>query len=344
MRMRFFILLLTLMLMLLLPCGCTDQKAGKASDEELGALAAVAGVPATDFLDVTGEALTKERAEKFPAVSFVLRTESGLYGFISKPIAYNGPVELALVIDGASGECLGVRILKHSETDHYVRDMESSWFTDRFAGKSAAGYLQLVRLEAKSESDIVCITGATVTTEGVINGVNAAFGLFQEYVRQEEAPAVPYMVRFEPAAAGEPVETGSLAIRAYGVVLHEITLEEIKELPSVRRRMSIRSSSGTTSHSFRGTLLANVLELADPSIAEGYKWLRTVGVDDYMSDISMEEVQMENNVFLMHEDNGEPLLRKNGEPGAMRIVVIDDMFGQRFTNYVLEVVLEGGAE
>ncbi|MCL1982199.1 MAG: molybdopterin-dependent oxidoreductase, partial [Clostridiales bacterium] len=142
---------------------------------------------------------------------------------------------------------------------------------------------------------------------------------------------------------GEPVETGSLAIRAYGVVLHEITLEEIKELPSVRRTMSIRSSSGTTSHSFRGTLLANVLELADPSIAEDYKWLRTVGVDDYMSDITMEEVQMENNVFLMYEDNGEPLPRKNGEPGAMRIVVIDDMFGQRFTNYVLEVVLEGGS-
>jgi len=34
------------------------------------------------------------------------------------------------------------------------------------------------------------------------------------------------------------------------------------------------------------------------------------------------------------------LLRRNGEPGAMRIVVIDDFFGQRFTNYLLEIVLE----
>jgi len=30
----------------------------------------------------------------------------------------------------------------------------------------------------------------------------------------------------------------------------------------------------------------------------------------------------------------------NGEPGALRIVVLNDVFGQRFTNYLLEIVLE----
>ena len=314
------------------PVGCTD--------DEMQAMASIAGVAAGDFQDVSDEALSKERSEKFPAVSAVARTESGLYGFICKPIAYNGPVELAIVIDGDSGKTLGVRILKHKETEHFVRDMENSWFTERFSDKNATRYLQLVRLEAKNDNDIVCITGATVTTEGIVNGVNAAFGLFSEYIWHEEAPAVPHMVRFEPGRGDGPVETGSLAIRAYGVILHEIALEEIKELPSVRRTMSIHSTAGVTQHSFRGTLLSNVIELADPAIKDNYKWLRAVGVDDYISDITMDEVQMENNVFLMYEDNDEPLPKKNGEPGAMRLVVLDDMFGQRFTNYVLEIILE----
>jgi hypothetical protein len=57
----------------------------------------------------------------------------------------------------------------------------------------------------------------------------------------------------------------------------------------------------------------------------------------------MDEVRAENNVFIMYEDNDEPLLKRNGEPGAMRIVVINDIFGQRFTNYLLEIVLESEA-
>lgn len=102
-------------------------------------------------------------------------------------------------------------------------------------------------------------------------------------------------------------------------------------MPSVKRTMSIHSTSGTTKHSFRGTLLSNVI---------AYEWVQPIGVDDYMSDISMEEVMADNCVYVMYEDNGEPLQTKTGEPGAMRVVVLDDVFGQRFTNYLIELVLE----
>jgi hypothetical protein len=54
----------------------------------------------------------------------------------------------------------------------------------------------------------------------------------------------------------------------------------------------------------------------------------------------MDEVLAENAVYLMYEDNGKPLLTKDGKPGAMRVVVLDDVFGQRFTNYMIEIVLE----
>jgi len=309
------------------------------TEAEGAAIMGISAVAFQDFDDISAEVLTKERSAKFPAVAKAHKS-GDLYAFIVKPIAYNGPVTLALVIDGSTGENLGVRIVEHTETPHYVRDMESPWFTGRFSGKSALEYLRLVRLNARAENEIVAITGATVTTEGIINGVNAAFGAYQEFVLGETAAAVPYMVRFEPGEGGGPAETGSLAFRAYGSILAEISLDEIRALPSVKRTMSIHSTAGVTRHSFRGAMLSDVMSLIGPELAEEYDWALAVGVDDYISGIGMDEVMAENNVFVMYEDNDEPLLKKNGEPGGMRVVVLDDVFGQRFTNYLLEIVLE----
>jgi len=309
------------------------------TEAEGAAITGICSADYRDFNDITAEVMTKDRSAKFPAVAKVYKN-GDLYAFIVKPIAYNGPVTIALIIDGGSGESLGMRIVEHTETPHYVRDMESPWFTGRFAGKSVFEYLKLTRLKTRAENEIVAITGATVTTEGIINGVNSAFGVYQECISGVSAADVPYMVRFEPGEGDGPVETESLVIRAYGVVLSEISLSEIRALPSVKRTMSIHSTTGVTQHSFRGTLLSNIMDLADPGLMEGYNWVLAVGVDDYISGIGEEDISAENNVFVMYEDNDEPLPKKNGEPGGMRIVVLDDVFGQRFTNYLLEIVLE----
>ena len=323
------------------------QEDTKLTEAEGVAITGICGVDSREFGDISAEVMTKERSAKFPAVEKVYNN-GNLYAFITKPIAYNGPVVLALVIDGGSGESVGMRIVEHKETPHYVRDMENSWFTDRFAGKSIHEYLEAARpkiyhkgeVVAVPANEIMAITGATVTTEGIVNGVNAAFGVYQEYVLGTSAADVPYMVRFEPGAGDGPVETGSLSIRAYGQILAEISLDEIRALPSVRRTMSIHSTAGVTQHSFRGTLLSNVLSLVDPGLMEDYNWALAIGVDDFISGIGMDEILAENNVFVMYEDNDEPLPKKNGEPGGMRIVVLDDVFGQRFTNYMIEIVLE----
>ena len=312
------------------------------TEDEAAAIRSITGVDAAGFEDMTSSALAGGVASKFPAVDKVYRFQK-LYAFIVKPVAYNGPITLAVVIDVDSDECVGMRIVEHVETKHYVRDMESAWFIGRFAQKSALGYLKLVRQQARDENEIVAITGATVTTEAIINGVNAAFGAYREAILQQEAESVPYMIKFDPGQGDGPVETGSIAIRAYGVVLAEISLEEIKALPSVNRTMTIQSSSGSTQHAFTGTLLSNVLDYIDPGLMESYKWALSVGVDDYVSDIGMDEIAAENNVFIMYEDNAEPLQKKNGEPGSMRVIVINDVFGQRFTNYLLEIVLENEA-
>jgi len=332
-------LLVLVLVMAALLCAC--GKPNELNDMEIEALNDIfdKSYTAEDLKDITDEAM-KDRQEKFKAVKKVIITPEGDYGFIAEPVAYNGPVTIALGIDNDTGTTLGMRIVKHMETEHYVRDLHNDWFVDRFKGKSVNNYLKLARLEADQDNEIVIVTGATVTTEGILNGVNACMGVYQEYELGTEADPVPYMVKFEREEGEGPEETGKLAIRAYGVILGEVTLDQIREMPSVKRTMTIRSTSGTTIHSFRGTLLSNVLAAIDPNILNEYEWVQPIGVDDYMSKISMEEVSAENNVFVMYEDNGEPLETKKGKPGAMRVVVLDDLFGQRFTNYLIEIVLE----
>lgn len=297
---------------------------------------------AESFTNRTEELLTKERQDKFEAVKEIYETEDGNFAFIVKPVAYNGPIDLAVGVEGKSHTTAGMRIIKHMETDHYVRDFEDDWFVGRFAGKKVDTYLEAVHLEQQKENEVVIITGATVTTQGVVNGVNAVMGIYTEAILGRSAEAVEYMVKEigEPEKEEGFKETGTLKIRAEGRILGEIGLDEIMDMPSVERKMSVRSSQGETIHQFKGTLLFNILDAIDPALKDTYEWVEAIGVDDYISDLSMEEVRMENGVYLMYEDKGEPLETKEGDPGAMRVVVLDDTYGQRFTNYMIELILK----
>jgi len=333
---KYVYILLCLCLVLAL-FGCGRQNTA-LTDAEAVAIAEISGVDASGYSDISRDILSRELTKRFPAATKVYLHEH-LYAFILKPVAYNGPITLALVIDSNLEETVGLRIVEHNETQHYVRDMESIWFVDRFANKTIHEYLTLVRLHALAQHDIVAITGATVSTQGVINGVNAAFGVYRESVLGQTAEEVSYMVRFEPGQGDGPTETESLAIRTNGVVIAQVSLDDIRALPQVKRTISIHSTAGVSQHSFRGTLLSNILNFVDPGLFDQYQGVLAIGVDEYISDINMDEVIAENNVFVMYEDNDEPLPKKNGEPGSMRIVVINDVFGQRFTNYLLEIVL-----
>ena len=78
----------------------------------------------------------------------------------------------------------------------------------------------------------------------------------------------------------------------------------------------------------------------DPAIVKNYKRVITRGVDNYVSGLNMEEVLESNNVFLVYADNGKALKSKSSREGTMRIIILNDPYGQRFTNYLVEIELE----
>ncbi|HNX93246.1 MAG TPA: hypothetical protein PKI17_06945, partial [Syntrophomonas sp.] len=86
-------------------CGETNEP----TEEELKAFNEILSqkYSVQDFKIVTKEVMTDERQEKFKAVKKVFTTPEGDYAFISKPVAYNGPVNLAVVIDRETGTTVG---------------------------------------------------------------------------------------------------------------------------------------------------------------------------------------------------------------------------------------------
>lgn len=137
------------------------------------------------------------------------------------------------------------------------------------------------------------------------------------------------------------VENGSLEFYdAAGELLGAVSLEDIRALDDYQRQVEIHSAGeGVSTHLFRGARLRDIISLCDPDWLTEYDYITAVGSDDYLAAIDMAEVRMENNAFIMYEDNQQPILTMNGAADGMRLVMLDDTFGQRFTRYLVRIVL-----
>lgn len=136
-----------------------------------------------------------------------------------------------------------------------------------------------------------------------------------------------------------PPETQSIVIKTNGDKIADIKLEDIMKMKSVVRRMIIHSAKGDETFDFKGTLLVNILDFADPNLTSSYNYVYIYGADEYVSCIEMDEVLQENNVYIMYADGDELLKTRTGEEGSMRLVAMKDYYGQRFTNYITEINL-----
>ena len=135
----FALILICAALLICLPA-CSGKNDTALTESELSAVQAALGAGAAPE-DITSEALSDGRAEKYESVKKVYSTADGHFIFFASPIGYNGPIDIMLIIDGTTAEKTLMQILAHNETDHYVRDFENEWFTGRFAGQSAFTYL-----------------------------------------------------------------------------------------------------------------------------------------------------------------------------------------------------------
>ena len=136
------------------------------------------------------------------------------------------------------------------------------------------------------------------------------------------------------------LQEGQLLVKAGDKQLALLTITDLQQLPAVEKKMVINSSRGKSEHQFTCTELREVLDSVDSGLTSQYNRIITRGIDNYTSGLEMKEVWKPDNVYIAYADGGKPLKTKTGKEGSMRIIIMADEFGQRFTNFLVSIELE----
>lgn len=93
---------------------------------------------------------------------------------------YKSEIELLVIIDIISNTVEKVVLLEEHESDDYGAYIQEDWFLERFFGKDVKSPLNLVKVRAESENDVVIVTGATISSAAVVHGVNLCIENYNE--------------------------------------------------------------------------------------------------------------------------------------------------------------------
>ena len=99
----------------------------------------------------------------------VYELENSQTGYIVASQGYKDIILMFVVLNRK--EVKEVKILYHNETRDYGGYVEKEWFLNRLL-VSSSSKLQTVIMKKENPNDIVAITGATITTDAVVNGIN----------------------------------------------------------------------------------------------------------------------------------------------------------------------------
>ncbi|HWQ42096.1 MAG TPA: hypothetical protein VN456_08700 [Desulfosporosinus sp.] len=138
----------------------------------------------------------------------------------------------------------------------------------------------------------------------------------------------------------EGLQEGKIVLTAGDNKLAVLTLDDLKKLPAVQKKMTIHTSRGNEEHEYTMTSLLDVLNGADPKLTAGYARIVTKGIDNYTSGVNMAEVLEPDNVYIAYLDHSQLLKTKSGQDGSLQIVICNDPNGQRFTKFLVSIDLQ----
>jgi electron transport complex protein RnfG len=109
---------------------------------------------------------------------------SDVVGYTIKvaPKGYAGLVEMMVGVS-LEGKVEGIKILNHSETPGLGANAPNPEFSGQYKGKSIEKPLAVVKVPASADNQIQALTGATITSKAVTDGVNDAVDFFKKELK-----------------------------------------------------------------------------------------------------------------------------------------------------------------
>ena len=98
------------------------------------------------------------------------------------PSGYGGTIELMVGIDSAIGQVSGINVVSNSETAGLGAKATNPEFSDQYKGKPLEE-LSVLKNGTPGDTEIKAISGATITSTAVTNGVDAAIEVYNNSLK-----------------------------------------------------------------------------------------------------------------------------------------------------------------
>ena len=98
------------------------------------------------------------------------------------PSGYGGDIELMVGIDSANSQVSGINVVSNSETAGLGARSTEPEFSDQYKGKPLEE-LSVLKNGTPGDTEIKAISGATITSTAVTNGVDAAIEVYNNSLK-----------------------------------------------------------------------------------------------------------------------------------------------------------------
>ena len=98
------------------------------------------------------------------------------------PSGYGGTIELMVGIDSVKGQVSGINVVSNSETAGLGAKATDPEFSDQYKGKPLEE-LSVLKNGTPGDTEIKAISGATITSTAVTNGVDAAIEVYNNSLK-----------------------------------------------------------------------------------------------------------------------------------------------------------------
>ncbi len=255
--------------------------------------------------------------ENFPAIEKVYSINGSPSAFITSGTGYVGTIRTLVVIDSEGKKTAGIKILEQGDTPDYADHIKESWFTDRFKNMGLLEYLRLVVLEPEESNDVVQVTGASISSQAVINNVNSAIGAWNYLKEGVKKESVENSISQEMWEKDE----NSFSICWSEDKSIRVNMEDLSNYEQVTVDTILQKTTGVKIEiNASGPLIKDILEKNGVDIRD-YEAIGVTGRDNYYTMISKDIIE-KRDIILGIEFDGEEILR---EEKPVRIVIPDEM-------------------
>ena len=139
---------------------------------------------AQDFEEVKDVKTDNSKGVKVSEIYEAKDASGNTVGYTLKvlPSGYGGTIELMVGIDSAKGQVSGINVVSNSETAGLGAKSTNPEFSDQYKGKPLEE-LSVLKNGTPGDTEIKAISGATITSTAVTNGVDAAIEVYNNSLK-----------------------------------------------------------------------------------------------------------------------------------------------------------------